>query len=138
MDKQEAANTAASATAAEVVALSDCVKNVRLKYWIAEELGEAMEWPAVINVDNTAAISFQKGMNPDSKLKGVFDLRSGWLKDMRRTDQFETRYIGTSKNLADAKSKPLKKADRDRLEEERLKLVHIVISEYKEKKKAGG
>ena len=52
-----------------------------------------MKWPAVIQVDNTAAISFQKRMNPDSKLKGAFDLRSGWLEDMRKTDQFETKYM---------------------------------------------
>ena len=71
-----------SSAAAEIVAMSECMKDVNLRMWIAEEIGIPVKWPVKILVDNKAGIHFQKRVNPDSKLKGVFDMRLGWLKEL--------------------------------------------------------
>ena len=67
--------TAMSSAAAEVVALSDTMKDMRLRVWIAEEACIMVERPVQIQVDNKAAKSFQESTNPESKLQGVFDMR---------------------------------------------------------------
>ena len=53
------------------------------RLWIAEEMGIHIEWPGRIFVDNAAGVSFQNGTNPNSKLKGIFDLREQWVKELR-------------------------------------------------------
>ena len=53
------ATTAQSSTAAELVALPECMKDANLRMRIAEEIGHKIEWPIKIQVDNQAAVSFQ-------------------------------------------------------------------------------
>ena len=60
--------TAMSSAAAEVVALSDTMKDMRLRIWIAEEANIEVKRPITVLVDNKAAKSFQEGTNPESKL----------------------------------------------------------------------
>ena len=92
-------DTAMSSAAAEIVAMSECMKDVRLRLWIAEEIGIPVVWPAKIQVDNKAGIHFQNKMNPDSKLKGVFDMRLGWLKELHDKKMFKAVKVDTTKNL---------------------------------------
>ena len=47
------------------------------------QMGIHIEWPGRIFVDNAAGVSFQNGTNPNSKLKGIFDLREQWVKELR-------------------------------------------------------
>ena len=108
--------TAKSSAAAEIVALSDCVQDVQLRLWIAEEAGQKVEWPATIQVDNKACVNFQNSMSPTSKLKGVFDLRQGWLKELRDLSKFKAVKVATDKNVSDMLSKPLTAATRSKLE----------------------
>ena len=56
--------------------------------WIAEKIGINVKWLVNILVDNKAGVHFQKQINPDSKLKGVFDMRLGWLKELHDRKKF--------------------------------------------------
>ena len=108
-------STAMSSAAAEIVAMSECMKDVNLRMWIAEEIGIPVKWPVKILVDNKAGIHFQKRVNPDSKLKGVFDMRLGWLKELHNRKKFVAEKVDTEKNLADELTKPLETRVRKRL-----------------------
>ena len=44
-----------SSAAAEIVAMSECMKDFQLRMWIAEEAGVQIGWPVDILVDNKAA-----------------------------------------------------------------------------------
>ena len=111
-------STAQSSAAAEIVAMSECMKDVNLRMWIAEEIGLDIKWPVSIQVDNQAGISFQNKMTQDTKLKGVFDMRMGWLKELHDSKKFIAVKVHTSKNLADGMTKPLDRKTRDNLESE--------------------
>ena len=99
--------TAQSWAAAEIVALSECMKDVNLRMWVAEEIGQKVVWPVEIKVDNKAGVSFQNNMSPNSKLKGAFDMRLGWLKELHDKKKWKAVKIPTAVNLADELTKPL-------------------------------
>ena len=115
-------STAMSSAAAEIVAMSECMKDVNLRMWIAEEIGIPVKWPVKIMVDNKAGIHFQKRVNPDSKLKGVFDMRLGWLRELHDRKKFVAVKVDTEKNLADELTKPLETRVRKRLQLELKRL----------------
>ena len=120
--------TAMSSAAAEIVAMSECMKDVQLRLWIAEEAGITVEWPAKIKVDNSAGVSFQNNMNPDSKLKGVFDLRLTWLKELHDKEKFKVVKVHTEKNLADVLTKPLAPVVKKKLELELSRMLELRAS----------
>ena len=72
-----------------------------MRMWVAEEAGVKMEYPLKILVDNKARVHFWNEMNPDSKLKGIFDMRAGWLKELHDTKKILAVQIATEENLAD-------------------------------------
>ena len=96
-----------SSAAAEIIAMSECMKDAQLRMWVAEEAGANIEYPLKILVDNKAGVHFQNKMNPDSKLKGIFDMRLGWLQELHDKKKFIAVKIATDKNLADELTKPL-------------------------------
>ena len=112
------------------VALSDCMQDVNLRMWIAEEVGIVIHWPVDIHVDNKAAVHFQKNMSPDSRLKGIFDMRQGWMQELHDRDKYKTVKIHTSKNLADELTKPLPPADRKSLQVEQDRIQLEVLHEF--------
>ena len=61
--------------------------------------------PIQVKVDNSASIIFQSKMNTDSKLKGVFDLRWQWVRDLQNTEQVQAVKVHTDNNLADILTK---------------------------------
>ena len=98
------------------MALSECMKDANLRMWIAEEIGHKIQWPIKIQVDNQAAVSFQRNMTPDSKLRGIFDMRQGWLKELHDRKKFIAVKVATEDNLADNLTKPLDGKTRRRLD----------------------
>ena len=66
--------TSLSSAAAEIYAFSEASRDARLRLWVSEELGYREVWPAVIQVDNAAALSLQKATKANTKLKGVYNL----------------------------------------------------------------
>ena len=74
-----------------------------------------VKWPAEIQVDNAAGITFQTKMSPVSRLKGVSDLRHKWVQELQDKKLIKTVKVDTKLNLADILTKPLSPVDRDRL-----------------------
>ena len=93
--------TALSSAEAEIYALAEAVKCGRLFNWRCEEMGMAVKWPLTILVDNTQAITFQKGTCVNSKLRGTFDMRREFVGELRNSQEIETKYISREKNHAD-------------------------------------
>jgi hypothetical protein len=100
--------TSLSSAAAEIYALSEACKDIRLRWWISEEMLSPVEWPARIKVDNAAGISFQHSTCPSSKLKGIFNLRHNWVQELKDSDQIKAVKVDTARNLADVLTKCLK------------------------------
>lgn len=107
--------TTDSSAAAEVYALSQAVKEARYFVWKAGEMG--LREPEIIKmmVDNAQAISFQHRTCPHTKLKGVFDLRWDWVKDLQDDGGVTTAYINTKDNVADLLTKCHQSTDFNRL-----------------------
>ena len=71
-----------SSAAADIYAMAETVRDTNLRFWIAEEMKVEVKWPMGIFVDNAAGVSFQKSTNPNSKLKGIFDMREEWVTEL--------------------------------------------------------
>jgi hypothetical protein len=99
--------TSVSSAQAEIYAMSEACKDAKLVLWVAEELGVAVEWPCNIMVDNAAGVSFQKATVLRSQLKGMFDLRWSWVKELRDSDKVRAVKVGTESNVADILTKCL-------------------------------
>ena len=97
--------TAISVACAEIYALSDCVKHARLLRWRAQELGVALPLPLAVQVDNSQAKSFAEGTCVHSKLRGTFDVRSGWVEELRKDGEVVVKKINTEDNFADLLTK---------------------------------
>ena len=74
-------------------------------FWRAQEQGIAIGFPGVMYVDNAAGISFQNRTNADSKLKGCFDLREAWVKELQDRNLVRTVKVDTLLNIADLLTK---------------------------------
>ena len=100
--------------------MCECMKDVNLRMWIVEEIGQQIDWPVKIKVDNKAGVHFQNQMSPDTKLtsKGIFDMRMGLLRELHDKKKFVEVKVATEKNLADDLTKPLDSKTRKRLDEE--------------------
>ena len=103
------ARSTLSPAESEIYALSTGVKDNRLIHWTLEEAGVAIVWPFTVQADNKAAISFQKDTCPTSKIRGCFDFREKWVKEMKDKDVVRTEHVETHKNLADIFTKCLDK-----------------------------
>jgi hypothetical protein len=97
--------TAVSSAAAEIYALAEAVRDTNLHSWRAEELGLTPPKPMEIQVDNTSGIIFQTKMNPQSRLKGMIDLRWNWVKELQDAGQIRAVKVDTLLNVADLLTK---------------------------------
>ena len=85
--------------------------------WIAEEMGRAVPWPLVVYVDNAAGVSYQHSTTASSKVRGVFDQRWDWIKELKDQSSVTAEKVPTEKNLADLLTKCHSKAVRQKLEQ---------------------
>ena len=65
-----------------------------------------MTTPIDIQVDNNSVVVFQSHMNPQSKLKGMIDLRWGWVQELQDTQEIRALKVHTDLNVADLLTKP--------------------------------
>ena len=65
-------------------------------------------------------------MNPGTKLKGIFDLRSQWIKELQNKGKFKAVKVDTTKNLADELTKPLTGSVRKQLAVELSRIKQLV------------
>jgi hypothetical protein len=96
---------AASSAAAEIYAMAEAARDARLHCWQAEEMGLTPPKPIEIQVDNTSGVIFQTKMNPQSRLKGMIDLRWQWVKELQDAKLVKAVKVNTLLNVADLLTK---------------------------------
>ena len=96
--------TAYSSTAAEVMALSETVRQANFLQWAGEEMGYP-KLPVIIHTDSKGARSFQSCPTLDSRLKGYFDCREDWVNELRDSGQVRVEKLEGRQNLADLLTK---------------------------------
>ena len=74
--------------------------------WRAEEMGVHVPWPVVVQVDNKQAQSFQQGTCVHTKIRGTFDMREAWIKELKDQTQIKVEHVPGEQNCADLMSKP--------------------------------
>ena len=82
--------TSVSSAAAEICAMYDAVVAARLYAWRCDEMGIDVPSPLLIQCDNTQGVSFQKGTCKTSNIRGTFDLRAAWVKELRDARNIKT------------------------------------------------
>ena len=97
------------------------MRECRLLLWRAEDLGAKVQYPFVLHEDNAATVSFQKSTTPYSKLRGIYNLRDQWVKELKNTKIVEARKVATENNVADLLTKCHEHSSMKRL----LQLMHL-------------
>ena len=97
--------TAVSSAESEIYALYEAVMATRKAKHGASELGVHVPSCDRIQVDNSTCLSFQHRTNPDTRLRGCYDLRDERISELRDSTELETVYVHTDKNLADLLTK---------------------------------
>ena len=80
--------TADSPACAELYTLKEGVRDARLLFWVAEEMVVSASWPFVVNCVFKQAIIFQEDTCPKSRIRGSFDLREGWVAEVKTLTRF--------------------------------------------------
>ena len=120
--------TSYSSACAEIYALSECCREARLIAWVAEEMGRQVTWSLVVHVDNAAGVSYQHSTCASSKLRGVYDQRSDWIKELKDQESATAVKVKTEKNLADLFTKCHTLTVRKRLQQELEQLAKDIAA----------
>ena len=99
--------TSISSAQAEIYAMSETARDARLRLWVHEELGGTVGYPFHILVDNAAGISFQGSTCQASKLRGIFDVRDKWVKDLKDVDVLQAVKVDTGQPQSYATETPV-------------------------------
>ena len=101
--------TSLSSTEAEYYAASACgTEVVAMRHFLAEITNKAHPSATPIYVDNSACVSLARDFNSCKRTKHI-DRRVHFLTDYQKMGEIQLIYIPTSKNTADALTKPLAK-----------------------------
>ena len=96
-----------SSAAAEIYALSEAVRCGRFYRWCCDDMALGISGKLVVQVDNQQAESFQKATCLNSRLRGVFDLRDSWVRELREDKKLQVKYVAAEGQLADVLTKAL-------------------------------
>ena len=99
--------TAVSSAVAEIYAMSETVQSTCLLGARAEEMGVKVKWPLCVQVDNNAAISFQRSSCPQSKVLGWIDAREARVLELRDKLKIRVEKVESELNCADILTKGL-------------------------------
>ena len=100
--------TSLSPAEAEIYALPEACRDARAVSWVLEEMGSQIKWPLQVFTDSSGSRSFQKGSNYDSKMRGCFDKREKWVKEVQDCGDIECVKIDAQNNVSDMLTKCLK------------------------------
>jgi hypothetical protein len=102
--------TSLSSTEAEYYAASACGAEVlAIRYFLSEITGNAHPLATPVYVDNSGCVNLAKDFNSCKRTKHI-DRRIHFLTDYQDMGEIQVIYIPTSRNTADALTKPLPKA----------------------------
>ena len=107
--------TSISTASAEVYALSECVKEARLFQWRLEEMGATLPYPMPVCVDASCAKSFQERTCTNTQLKGTFDLRDSWVRELQDMNLVKIIKVSSQENHADLLTKSFQAPEFTRL-----------------------
>ena len=99
--------TAVNSAVAEIYALSETVKASMALGSRAEEMGMTVDRPLCVQVDNAAAVSFQRSTCPQSRVIGWIDAREARIREMRDQSKIRVVKVDTLMNCADILTKGL-------------------------------
>ena len=95
-----------SSTEAEYVACSQCVVEMEFLRQMLESMGEEVELPMTVYVDNTGAIDLAKNWSTTGRTKHI-DIRFHYLREMSDNDMIDLIFVPSEENHADMFTKNL-------------------------------
>ena len=70
-----------------------------------KDIGHRIQEPISILEDNAATISFQRSTKTNTKIRGIYNLRWAWVKDLRNMAKIIAVKVTTNDNIADLLTK---------------------------------
>ena len=67
----------------------------------------SVDWPLTVQVDSSAAVSFQRSTCLLSRIRGCIDMRDAWVQELRDKKVARTAKVVSASNLADGLTKGL-------------------------------
>ena len=110
-----------SSSEAELVALSECVKDVKFVMKILEDLGIKVSCPVTVRVDNVGAIFLAENATTSQRTRHI-DIRYKWVSEFIENGEIEVIFVKTLENDADIFTKNMSSSVNDRHVERMMKL----------------
>ena len=110
-----------SSSEAELVALSECVKDVKFVMKILEDLGIKVSCPVTVRVDNVGAIFLAENATTSQRTRHI-DIRYKWVSEFIENGEIEVIFVKTLENDADIFTKNTSSSVNDRHVERMMKL----------------
>ena len=95
-----------SSAACEIYGCAQATFDILYLSYCADEMGIPFEKPAVLEMDNHAALVFTKNTALNSKLRHI-DQRQHWVRTLRDNNLIVAKHVDTKENVADIFTKPL-------------------------------
>ena len=70
-----------------------------------KDIGHRIQEPIKILEDNVATIPFQRSTKTNTKIRGIYNLRWAWIKDLRDMAKTIAVKVATNDNIADLLTK---------------------------------
>ena len=106
--KKQAQGVSYSSAMSEIYALSETVRAARLHAWMCDEMMVSINLPLVVQVDNSQAISFQRGTCLNSRLRGIVDMRKAWVIELKEKGDVQVKHVEGDQQKADVLTKAMK------------------------------
>ena len=101
-------DTSDSPAVSELYAIKEIVKDARLQHRVAEEMGLTVTWPFTLKTDSQQCVSFVGDSCAKSTMRGSFDWREDWVREVKDNSQVVFEHVAGVLNLADIMTKCLK------------------------------
>ena len=88
-----------------------------------DDVEHKIKRPIKIYEDNKAMISYQKSTKTNSKLRGIYNLRWAWIKELKDMAKIIAVKVATTENIADLLTKCQQRPVIDRF----LEMMNIKI-----------
>ena len=89
-----------SLSEAELVALSECVKDVKFVMKIVEDLGLELQRPVTVRVDNVGAMFLAENATTTQRTRHI-GIRYKWVSEFIENGDVEIVFVKTAENDAD-------------------------------------
>ena len=105
-----------SSSEAEFVAASEAVTEMKYIKQVLEGIGEKIDLPMKLKMDNVGAIYMAKNQAPGQRSKHV-DIRYNYVKELVENKELEVEFVKSENNLADIFTKNVRESLNEKLTE---------------------